>query len=62
MKHSLLEMLEAKEHKVGNKIFALALMSGGFSICDNLENFMQYLYRGLHRSVAVRIKLCYNIL
>ena len=29
--------------------------------CENLENFMQYLYRGLHTSIEVSKELCYNI-
>jgi hypothetical protein len=40
---------------------ALALLSGAFSICEKVENFMQYLYRGLHTSIEVSKELCYNI-
>jgi hypothetical protein len=34
---------------------------GAFSICEKVENFMQYLYRGLHTSIEVSKELCYNI-
>ena len=40
---------------------ALALLSGAFSICEKVENFMQYLYRVLHTSIEVSKELCYNI-
>ena len=37
------------------------ICGAAFSICENLENFMQYLYSGLHTSIEVSMELCYNI-